>query len=164
MNLALIIHSEGRLQGFPESSVGEESTCTAGHPSSIPGLGRSSGEGIGYSLQYSWASLVAQLLKNLPVMREICVQSLGWKDLLEKGKVTHSSILAWRSQWSVCSMGSQRVGHDWATLLSLFPVKDLRHRKTNYLWCHLDRQWKMNRNGPIDQGEIDAQTQEKKKP
>ena len=112
MNLASIIRSEGLLQGFPESSVGKESTCTAGHPGLIPRLGRSSGEGIGYSLQYSWASLVAQLLNNLPVMREICVQPLGWKDLLEKGKVTHSSILAWRIQWSVCSMGSQRAGHN----------------------------------------------------
>jgi len=59
-------------------------------------LGRSPGEGTGYPLQYSWASLVAQLLKNLPAMQETWVQSLGWEDLLEKGKATHSSILAWR--------------------------------------------------------------------
>ena len=57
-------------QDFPDSSVGKESACNAGDPSSIPGLGRSTGEGIGYSLQYSWASLVAQLVKNLPVMQE----------------------------------------------------------------------------------------------
>ena len=50
----------------------------------IPGLGRSTGEGIGYPLQYSWASLVTQLVKNLPAMRETCVQSLGWEDPLEK--------------------------------------------------------------------------------
>ena len=56
--------------GFPHSSVGKESTCNAGDSSSIPGLGRSTGEGIGYPLQYSWASLVAQLIKNLPEMRE----------------------------------------------------------------------------------------------
>ena len=54
----------------PGSSVGKESTCNAGDPGSIPGSGRSAGEGIGYPLQYSWASLVAQLLKNLPVMQE----------------------------------------------------------------------------------------------
>ena len=78
---------------FPDSSVGKES---AGDPSSIPGSGRSSGEGICYPLQYSWASLVAQLVKNLPVMWETWVQSLGWEDSLEKGKATHSSILAWR--------------------------------------------------------------------
>ena len=78
---------------FPQSSVGKESTCNAGDPSSIPGLGRSAGEGIGYPLQYSWASLVAQLVKNMPVMWETGVQSLGWEDPLEKGKTTHSSIL-----------------------------------------------------------------------
>ena len=58
--------------------------------------GRSAGEGIGYPLQYSWASLMAQLVKNLPAMRETWVESLGLEDLLEKGKATHSSILAWR--------------------------------------------------------------------
>ena len=52
------------------SSVGKESACVAGDPSSIPGLGRSPGEGIGYPLQYSWAPLVAQLVKNLPAMWE----------------------------------------------------------------------------------------------
>ena len=86
---------------FPGSSVGKESTCNAGDPGSIPGSGRSAGEGIGYQLQYPWASLVAQLVKNLPVMWEPWVQSLGWEDPLEKGKATHSSILAWRIPWTV---------------------------------------------------------------
>ena len=67
----------------------------------IPELGRSSGEGIGYPLQYSWASLVAQLVKNLPTMQETWVRSLGWKDPLEKGKATDSRILAWRILWTV---------------------------------------------------------------
>ena len=67
----------------------------------IPGLGRSAGEGIGYPLQYSWASLVAQLVKNPPAMRETWVQSLGREDPLEKGKATHSSILAGRILWTV---------------------------------------------------------------
>ena len=58
---------------FPDSSVGEESACNAGDPSSIPGSGRSSGEGIGYPLQYSWASLEAQLVKILPAVWEIWV-------------------------------------------------------------------------------------------
>ena len=80
--------------GFPDSSAGEESACNAGDPGSIPGMGRSSGEGIGYPLQYSWATLVAQLVNNPSVMRETWVRSLGWEDLLEKGKATHSSILA----------------------------------------------------------------------
>ena len=83
--------------GFPDSSVGKESACNAGDPGSIPGSGRSAGEGIGYPLQYSWASLGAQLVKNLPTMQETYVRSLGWEDLLEKGKATHSSVLAWRS-------------------------------------------------------------------
>ena len=66
----------------------------------IPGFGRSPGEGIGYPLQYSWASLVAQKIKNLPAMQESWVQSLGWEDPLEKGTATHSSILAWRIPWT----------------------------------------------------------------
>ena len=62
----------------------------------IPGLGRSLGEGIGYPLQCSWVSMVAQTVKNPPVMQETWVQSLGWEDPLEEGLATHSSILAWR--------------------------------------------------------------------
>ena len=80
--------------GFPDSSVGKESACHAGDPGSIPGSGRSPGGGIGYPLQYSWASLVAQLVKNLLARQKTWVQSLGWEDPLEKGKATHSSILA----------------------------------------------------------------------
>ena len=72
--------------GFPGSSVGKESTCNAGDPGSIPGSGRSAGEGTGYPLQYSWASLVAQLVKNLPTMWETWVQSLGGEDPLKNGK------------------------------------------------------------------------------
>ena len=84
------------FMGFSDSSVGRESTCNAGDPSSIPGSGRSAREGIGYPLQYSWASLVAQLIKNPPAMQETWVQTLDWEDPLEKGKATHFSILAWR--------------------------------------------------------------------
>ena len=82
------------LYGFPDSSVGKESACNAGDPSLIPGWGRSAVEGIGSPLQYSWASLVAQLVKNLPAMQETWVRSLGWEDPLEKEKATHSSVLA----------------------------------------------------------------------
>ena len=80
---------------FPHSSVGKESTCNAGDPSSIPGSGKSPGEGLGYLLQYSWTSLVAQLVKNPPAMWETWVWSLSWQDPLEKWKSTHSSILDW---------------------------------------------------------------------
>ena len=76
--------------------VKNPSTCNAGDPSLIPGSGSSPGEGIGYPLQYSWASLVAQTIKIPPAMQETWVPSLGWEDPLEEGTVTHSSILAWR--------------------------------------------------------------------
>ena len=59
----------------------------------------------GYPLQQSWTSFVAQLVKNPPAMRETWVQSLGWKDPLEKGKATHSSVLAWRILWTIWSLG-----------------------------------------------------------
>ena len=67
----------------------------------IPRSGRSLGEGVGYPLQYSWASLVAQLVKNLPAMQETWVRSLRQGDPLEEGKATRSSILAWRIPWAV---------------------------------------------------------------
>ena len=88
--------------GFPDGSVGKESACNAGDNSgSIPGLGRSPGEGIGYPLQYFWASLVTRMVKQLPTMQETWVRSLGWEDPLEKGKATHSTILAWRITWTI---------------------------------------------------------------
>ena len=65
-------------------------------------------------------SLIAQLVKNPPAMQEIPVRFLGWEDTLEKGKATHSIILAWRSPWTVQPMGLQRVGQDWATFIFAF--------------------------------------------
>ena len=93
------------MKGFPDSSVGKESACNAGDPGSIPGLGLSTGEGIGYPLQYSRASLVAQLVKNPAAMQETWVQSLGQEDLLEKGMATHSSILALENPHGQRSLG-----------------------------------------------------------
>ena len=87
--------------GFPDSSVGQESACKAGDPGWIPGLRRSAEEGIGYPLQYSWASLMAQLVKNLPAMWDTLIRFLGQEDPLEKGKATNSSILVWRIPWTV---------------------------------------------------------------
>ena len=84
------------IKGFPGSSAGKESSCNAEDPGSIPGSGRYPGEGIGYPLQCSWASLMAQLVKNMPTMQETWVRYLGWEDPLEKGTAMHSSILAWR--------------------------------------------------------------------
>ena len=65
--------------GFPGGSVGKESTCSAGGPGLTPGPGRSPGEGIGYPLQYSWASLVAQMVKKPPAMQENWVGKIPWK-------------------------------------------------------------------------------------
>ena len=87
--------------GFPGSSAGKESACNAKDPRLIPGSGRSAGEGIGYPLQYSWSSLVARLVKNLPAMWETWFRPLSWEDPLEKGMATHSSVLPWRIPWTV---------------------------------------------------------------
>ena len=100
--------------GFPGNSAGKESACNAGDPRSIPGLGSAPAEVIDYPLQYSWASLVAQLIKNPPAMQETCVRSLGWEDPLEEGMATHSSILAWRipmdkGAWHVVSKSQTRL-------------------------------------------------------
>ena len=84
-----------------ESSAAKESVSSAGDPSLICESGRSPGEGMGYPLQYSWASLVAQLVKNLPAVQEPWVQSLGWGDPREEGMATHPSILAWRIPWTL---------------------------------------------------------------
>ena len=103
--------------GFPGSSAGKESAYNAGDPSSIPGLGSSPGEGVGYPLQYYWASLVAQKVKNLPATWEIWVRSLVWEDPLEEGMQPTSVFLPRESPWTeepgrLQSMGLQRVGPD----------------------------------------------------
>ena len=109
-----------KLLPFPGNSAGKESAWDAGDPGLIPGSGSSPEEGIGYPLQYSWASLVPHMVKNLLAMRETWVWSLGWKYLLEKGMATYSSILVWRIPWTeepggLQSMGSQRIGYNWVT-------------------------------------------------
>ena len=99
LQLQVIFNFSLKIQS--SSSIGKESACNAGDTGLIPGSGRSPGEGIGYPGQYSWVCLLVQLVKNLPVMWETWVPSLGWEDLLEKGMATHSSILAWRIPWTV---------------------------------------------------------------
>ena len=104
--------------GLPGGSDSKESSCNAGDLGPIFGLGRSPGEGIGcYPLQYSWASLVTQTVKNPPAMRETWVQSLGWEEPLEEGMATTLVFLPGESPKTeeprgLQSMGSQRVGHD----------------------------------------------------
>ena len=83
-------------EGFPGSSADKESAHNAGDPSLTPGLGRAPGEGISYPLQYSWASLAAQTVKNLSAMWATWVKSLGWENSMEEGMATHSRILARR--------------------------------------------------------------------
>ena len=95
---------EGAYIWLPSSLVGKESTCKAGDPGSIPGLGRSPGEGIDYTLQYSWASLVAQLVKNPPTKWEIWVRSLGWERFPGEGK-------GYPLQYSWASLVAQLVKH-----------------------------------------------------
>ena len=89
--IPVLIHHE-QISAYAYSL--KESIFNSGDPGSTPGSGRSPREGIGYPLQYSQDSLVAQLVKNLPAMWETWVRSLGWEDLLENGKATHSNILA----------------------------------------------------------------------
>ena len=101
----------------PGDSAGKESIYNVGDPDSIPGLARSPGERIGYPLQYSWASLVAQMAKNLPAMQETWVWSLGWEDLLEEGMAAHSSILAWRIPWTEEPGGLQSLG--WQKVIQM---------------------------------------------
>ena len=100
---------------FPGGSKRKECTCNAGDPISIPGSERSAGEEMGYPLQYSWASPMAQLVKNSTAMWDTWVQSLGWENLLEKEMATHSSILAWRIPWTEepDRLWLQRVRHNW---------------------------------------------------
>ena len=112
-----LLNSYGyRFHCCPCGSTGKDSTSHAGEPGLVPGSERSTGDGISYPLQYSWASLLAQLVKNLPAMQETWVQSLGWEDPLEKGIAIHSSIPAWRIE-------SQNVRRDWETSLVAFANK-----------------------------------------
>ena len=120
------------IMGFPDSSLVKNPPAM--QETLVQFLGRkdSPGEEIGYPLQYSWASLVVQLVKNLPSMRETWVRSLGWEAPLEKGRATHSNILAWRIPWTVYSMASQRVQPYWAefcfhfNIPESFTLKDLK--------------------------------------
>ena len=104
--------------GFPGSSAGKESACNAGELGLIQVWVRKIyWRKIGYPLQYSWASLLAQMENNLPAMWETWVPSLAWEDPLEKGTATHSSILTWRIPWTeepggLQSMGSPKVEHN----------------------------------------------------
>ena len=101
-----------QISGFPESSVGKETSCNAGDPGLILGWGRSPGEGIGYPGDYSWASLVAQLVKNPPPMRETWVRSLGWEDPLERERLPTPVFWPGEFHGLYSPWGHKRVGYD----------------------------------------------------
>ena len=101
------------MGGLPGSSAGKKSACNAGDPSSIPGWGRSPGEGIGYLLQYSWASLVSQTVKNLPAMRETWIGKIPWRRAWQATPVFLSEESPWTEEpGRLQSMWSQRVEHN----------------------------------------------------
>ena len=109
------------LLGFPCGSAGKESACNVGDLDLIPGLGRSPEEGKGYPLQYSRASLVVQLVKNLPAMRETWVWSQVWVGKIRWRRAWQPTLvfLPGESPWTevpgrLQPMGSQSVGHNWA--------------------------------------------------
>ena len=92
-------------------SAGKESACNAGDPNSIPGLGRFSGEGIGYPFQHSWASLVAQLVKNLPTMWETSVRSLCWEKPLKTEQL--SASVFWAENSMACKVDGVTKSQTW---------------------------------------------------
>ena len=106
------------MMGFPDRLAGKESACNAEDPSLIPGLGRSPGEGIGSPLQYSWASLVAQLVKNLPAMQgrpgfNPWFGNIPWRWERLPSPVFWSGESPWTEEpGELQSIGLQRVGHD----------------------------------------------------
>ena len=110
------------LQGFPGSSADKESACNAGDPGSIPGLGSSPGEGIGCPLQYSWTSLVVQMVKHPPAMWETWVRPLGWKIPWRRAwqaTAVFASILAWRiptarGAWWATAHGAAKSRTRWS--------------------------------------------------
>ena len=116
--------------GLPGISAGKESPCNAGDPGSSPELERFPREGIGYPLQYSWTSLVAQTVKNPPAVRETWVRSLGREGPLEEGVATHSSVLTWRTPWTEepggCSPWGLRESDTPETCMLMFAFSLLR--------------------------------------
>ena len=101
------------IWGFHCISAGKESACNAGGPGSIPGSGRSAREGTGYPLPYSWASLVAQLVRiHLQCRFDPWVGEIPWRrgDPLEMRRATHSSVLAWRIPSTVYPWGCKEWG------------------------------------------------------
>ena len=132
------------IYGFRASSAGKESTCNSRDSGLIPGLGRSPGEGIGYPLQYSWASLVPQTVKNPPAMQEIWVWSLGGEDPQRRAWQPTPVFLPGESPWTeepgkLQSMGLQRVGYNWLIVPHIHThITNNLHKSSSILifWLH----------------------------
>ena len=132
-------------EGFPGGSAAKETACNAGDPGLIPGSGRSPAEGMGYPLQYSWAPLVAQLVKNLPAMLETWVPSLGWEDPWRRERLPTPGFWPGESH-GLYSPWSRKVSDttEWLSL-SFFtfrtwkqprcPLTDERIRKWWYIYA-----------------------------
>ena len=125
------------VKGFPDSSVGKEFICNAGDPGSIPGSGRSAGEGIGFPLQHSWASLVVQLVKNPLVMWETWVQSLGWEDPMGKflQKFLPTPGIGYPLQYSYLKNSIDCIVHGVTKCQTLLQLSFLKLLFI-YLFCH----------------------------
>ena len=118
--------------GFPGSSVGKESACSAGDPGSIPGSGRSSGEEIGYPLQYSWASLVAQLVKN-PAAMQIKPGFNPWVGEIPWRRAWQPTPVFWPGEsHGLYTLWRRRVGHDWVTFTFTFIISIWQEGKLNH--------------------------------
>ena len=126
------------VKGFPDCSVGKESTCNAGDPSLIPGSGRSAGEGIAYPLLYSWASIVAQLVKNPPAMWETWIRYLGWEDSPGEGKGYPLQYSGLENSMDYSSLGRKELDTTGWLSLSQFcevrpiPISILKMRKVRH--------------------------------
>ena len=133
------------LKGFPHSSAGKESTCSAGDPSSIPGSGRSPGEGTGYPLQYSWASLVAQLVKNLQCGRpgfDPWFWKIPWRrEQLPTPVFWPGEFYGWYSPWGDKeSASTERLSLFYSNMFPIlfytlfsFPISDWLGLKKSFL-------------------------------
>ena len=119
---------------FPDSSIGKEPACNAGDPGSIPGLGRYAGEGRGYPLQYSWASLVAQLVKNPPAMRETWVWSLGRCPGEGKG---YPCQYSGRETSMDCIVHGVTKSQTWLSDFHFTPLKNKNKKQLTSIRCHV---------------------------
>ena len=113
------------MQLFLDSSVSKESSCNAEDPCLIPGPGRCAGEGTGYPPEYSWASLVAQLVKNPPAIQETWVQSLVWEDPLERGNLPTPAFWPGECHGPYSPWGCKECRHDWETFTFTFTEEEV---------------------------------------